>query len=311
MKPESDYHAPVDIARDPPLPIVRNPKTWEDVQKRLYDRPAISVNDCYPPIIVVCDENGKHDLELGSKVTYANYKWLKIDCKDKMCVWLLFEGYNHEIAIISSLLSRHYSLGPPLSASEWLQLFSLLRCKGEKYTSFANKVAKMAIDRDEKGHLHAESFDLVEALTRLNSEQQQMVIDHLDLAAKLANKFYAQGWSKDLDELVQIANFALLYAIGTYKPEKGSFTTHAYNTVYGYLQDERSRAIGPYYHAKKAPRKNLPPKLQRNLQNLPSEKDIGDMSRISHAFTPVGESVEDKNDSVDKVVSDLLGLGDK
>ena len=72
-----------------------------------------------------------------------------------------------------------------------------------------------------------------DATTPLRTEDE-LVLEHLGLARRLAARYASRG--VELDDLVQVANLALIKAARGFKPERGAFPPFATATILGEIK---------------------------------------------------------------------------
>jgi RNA polymerase sigma-B factor len=151
----------------------------------------------------------------------------------------------------------------------------------------------------------------------------QLVLDHLFLARKLANRYSGRG--EPVDELVQVAMVGLVQAANRFDPDRGSpFTAYAVPTILGELRRHFRdycwsvhipRPLHDLYHAMLQANDRLTAKLQRTptVRELAEHLEVGEDQIIqaqesASAYSAL--SLDGPVASADGADSDNLPLGD-
>jgi RNA polymerase sigma-B factor len=161
----------------------------------------------------------------------------------------------------------------------------------------------------------------------------ELVLDHLSLARKLANRYAGRG--EPVDELVQVAMVGLVQAANRFDPDHGApFTAYAVPTILGELRRHfrdycwsvhLPRPLHDLYHAVLQANDRLTGKLQRapTVRELAADLDVGEdqiiqaqesaaaYSALSLEGPATSASASDGSDGSDGVqLGDLLGSED-
>ncbi|MEQ7010395.1 SigB/SigF/SigG family RNA polymerase sigma factor [Actinopolymorpha sp. B17G11] len=156
----------------------------------------------------------------------------------------------------------------------------------------------------------------------------QLVLDHLYLARRLANRYSGRG--EPVDELVQVAMVGLVQAANRFDPDRGSpFTAYAVPTILGELRRHFRdycwsvhipRPLHDLYHAVLQANDRLTGKLQRTptVRELAAHLDVGEDQIVqaqesASAYSALSLDVPasaDGTDSDSLPLRDLLGSED-
>jgi len=203
--------------------------------------------ECLVASYKMLDEEGiqKHTSELQKE----GLKWTKLSLGDEKYELVFFRKFSPEVMVAVNLRMRSLAIVPgPLSADEWMVLVRAYGYSDEKAAAFRDKVAKKS--QEFCGEKIESTYPLLEFLTesqkrilseeleRLTTEQQDLVLNNLNLAAHIANKFVGTC-PISREELDSLSHLGLVKAALKFDPSKGKkFSTFAYRVIFNEIANE-------------------------------------------------------------------------